>query len=144
MQAQDQTWLQLPGDFPGQAVVVTFIRGHWCPYCRRYLKKLNDRLEEFVRRDARLAVVSPESMSTSSALVHDLGLKMPVLADANGKLMDRLGIRNRGAGLDCHMPHPSLYILNAAGEIRFRSVDRNYKKRTTLRAILGVLDDSAH
>jgi hypothetical protein len=38
------------------------------------------------------------------------------------------------------LPHPAVFILDTDAIVRFRSIDRNYKKRTTLRTILGALD----
>jgi len=37
------------------------------------------------------------------------------------------------------MPHPAVYILGKAGIVQFRSIDRNYKKRTSVRTILNAL-----
>src|SRR4051812_23628396 len=42
-------------------VVVVFYRGNWCPYCSRYLKKLQDSLELIRGKGAQLVVITPEA-----------------------------------------------------------------------------------
>lgn len=126
---------------PGGLVVV-FFRGHWCPYCRRYLAKLQAHLPRLQAGGARLVAVSPEPPATSQQLVRELGLQFPVLADADGRVINRYGTRNGFLGGGSVLPHPSVFVVDPAGVIRFRSVDRNFKRRTTVRAILGALEEA--
>jgi hypothetical protein len=53
--------------------------------------------------------------------------------------MDRYGTRNRLTSASTVMPHPAVFVVDQAGAIRFRSVDRNYKRRTTMHAIFAAL-----
>jgi peroxiredoxin len=123
----------------GGAVVVVFFRGHWCPYCRRYLAKLQSHLARLQAAGARLVAISPEPPATSRALVADLGLQFPVLADADGQVINRYGTRNGFLGGGSVLPHPSVFVVDAAGTIRFQSIDRNFKKRTTVRTLLAAV-----
>ena len=124
-------------------LVVVFYRGHWCPYCRRYLAKLRDHLPRFRERDARLVAVSPEPPATARALAADLALPFPLLSDAAGEAIDRYATRNGFRHAGPLLPHPSVFVLDPHGVVRFRSIDRNYKKRTTMRTLLRVLDELA-
>ena len=127
---------------PGGLVLV-FFRGHWCPYCRRYLAKLQSHLPRLQAGGARLVAVSPEPPATSAALAAELGLRFPLLSDADGQVINRFGTRNGYMGGGSVLPHPSVFVIDAGGTIRFRSIDKNYKKRTTVRAIVGALEDLA-
>lgn len=125
---------------PGGTVVV-FVRGHWCPYCRRYLTKLQSNAARFAERGVTLVAVSPEPPGTSRELIAQLGLTFPLLSDPDGRVIDAYGTRNGFlAGARSLLPHPSVFVLDAAGNLRLKSIDRNYKKRTTMRAIFGALD----
>jgi hypothetical protein len=53
--------------------------------------------------------------------------------------MDRYGARNRLTSARTVMPHPSVFIVDTTGAIRFRSIDRDYKRRTTMHAIFSAL-----
>jgi peroxiredoxin len=123
----------------GPAVLV-FYRGHWCPYCRRYLGKLQANQARFVAHRASVVAISPEPPATSARLAAELNLTFPLLCDAAGDVMDRYGTRNRLTSARTVMPHPAVFIVDPGGAIRFRSVDRNYKRRTTMHTIFAALD----
>ncbi|MFT3784556.1 MAG: peroxiredoxin family protein [Tepidisphaeraceae bacterium] len=131
----------VPVGAPRGPTVLVFIRGHWCPYCRRYLSKLRAAFGRIAQRGATLVVVSAEPIDTSAALHRELGLPFPILSDVAGTVIDTYGVRNLLLDVGTHLPHPSVFIIDSAGVVRFRSVDRNYKKRTTIRTILKALDE---
>lgn len=120
-------------------LVLVFFRGHWCPYCRRYLTKLRDRHAEFVALGAEVVAVSPENTDLSRRFADEIGLPFLLLSDTEGRVIDAFGVRNTFSSARTLLPHPSVIIIAPDGRVLFRSVDRNYKKRTTLRTILGVL-----
>jgi peroxiredoxin len=128
---------------PGPVVLV-FIRGHWCPYCRRYLEKLRDHAPRFAAAGAAVVVVSPEPPATSRPLAEQLSFPFPILADTDGRVIDLYGTRNGFRSARALLPHPSVFIIDFDGGIRFRSIDRNFKKRTTMRTIFGVLEEIGH
>ncbi len=125
----------------GRATLLAFIRGHWCPYCRRYLGKLQANAERLSDRGTvQIVAVSPEPAETSAALARELQLTMPILADVDGTVITRYGVRNRFMGFGTMMPHPSVFLIDADGRIRFQSIDRNYKRRTTVRTLVGAIE----
>lgn len=127
----------IPRDAP---TLLVFFRGHWCPYCVRYLRKLQLRLDDFRSRGVELMGISPEPLDTSNAMALELGITFPIASDADGTVIHAYGIRNRFMGFGTLLPHPSVFLIDREGLIRFRAVDRNYKKRTTIRTILGEID----
>lgn len=125
---------------PGASLVVVFIRGHWCPYCRRYLCKLQQHLQCFREIGGRVVVISPEPAQTSAGMVSQLRITIPILADTRGRAIDLFGVRNRfRASVTPRMPHPAVIIFRDDGQVAFRSVDRNYKSRTSMRTLLHQL-----
>jgi len=124
-------------------LLVVFIRGHWCPYCRRYLCKLQQHLPRIRETGAKVVVISPEPQATSAAMAQQLRVAIPILSDSDGKAIELFGVRNGFASAFVSgrslMPHPAVYILGKAGIVQFRSIDRNYKKRTSVRTILNAL-----
>ena len=121
--------------------ILVFYRGHWCPYCRRYLTKLQGNWHRIVERDVVLAAISPEPPATSRVLAEQLGLRFRLLSDPAGQVIDRYGTRNGFLTGRSLLPHPSVFVLDREGTIRFKSIDRNYKKRTTMRTIFAALDE---
>ena len=133
-------------DHLGMAViVVVFIRGHWCPYCRRYLCKLQQRAFDIEHAGGKLVVISPEPAFQSARLIEELGLPFPVLSDVDGHAIaaiDRYGTRNSFSQVKSLLPHPAVFVVDLDGMIRHRSIDRNYKKRTTVRTILAAIEEA--
>ena len=123
------------------STVIVFYRGHWCPYCRRYLAKLQSQLESFRQLAAEIVAISPEPPATSAMLARELSIGFPLLSDRRGEVIDRYGARNAFTSAATVLPHATVVIVDALGFVRFKSVDRNYKKRTTIRTILNVLKD---
>ncbi len=124
----------------GEVSVLVFARGHWCFYCRRYLGKLQARVDDFSARSAHLTVITPEPTTTSRALAVSLGISFPILADSDGLAIDAYGVRNRFGSCSTLMPHASVFVVDADGVVRLRIVDRNYKKLTPIRSILLAID----
>ena len=122
-------------------LLVVFFRGHWCPYCRRYLTKLRDHFPRLRERGADLVAISPEPPATSRSLATELALPFRLLSDPDGEVIDAFGARNGFRAARSVLPHASAFLLDANGIIRFHSIDRNYKKRTTVRTMLGWLDE---
>lgn len=123
--------------------VLIFLRGHWCPYCRRYLRKLSQRFREIVSRNTQLVAISPEPMETSASFARECEVPFPILSDTDGVVIDLYQTRNRFAASRALMPHPAVFVIDKSGVIRFRSIDRDYRRRTTVRTILQALDEIA-
>jgi len=130
-------------DFSSAPIVVIFYRGHWCPYCRRYLAKVQTHLPRLTEYAAQVLAISPEPPTTTSAMVKELSLSFPLLSDTDGSVIDRFNVRNRFTSAATHVPHPAVFVFDANKQLRFSSIDRNYKKRTTIRTLVGVLKDIA-
>ncbi len=62
-----------------------------------------------------------------------------MLCDSGGKAVEAYGVRNSFTALTTILPHAAVIVIDAEGLIRFKSVDRNYKKRTTMRTILQTV-----
>jgi peroxiredoxin len=129
----DSLWRDSP-------LMLVFYRGHWCPYCRRYLCKLQLNLEKFLARGIAVAAISPEPPSLSAGLRAELGLKFRLLSDTDGTAIGAFGTRNSFTSAKTLTPHPAVFLIATSGEIVFRTIDRNYKKRSTMRSLLQAVD----
>jgi peroxiredoxin len=132
--------IRLSDRFERSPVLLAFFRGHWCPYCRRYLCKLQANRDRFEERSVRLLAISPEPPGTSNRLARELNLSFPILSDSTGTVIDAYGTRNGFTQGRALLPHPSVFLIDTAGFMRFRSIDRNYKRRTTMRAVFQQID----
>lgn len=142
------------------AVVLSFYRGQWCPYCGAQLELLQAQLPAFEARGASLVAVSPQSPDTSLSTVEKLGLGYEVLSDLGNEVARRYGIAFRlpevfrtaydRLGIDLpsfngddsfELPVPATYVIGRDGIIAFAHVDADYTRRAEVPGILGALQD---
>ena len=140
-------------------VVIVFYRGNWCPYCNRYLKKLEDSLQFIKEKGAHLVAITPEKQegiektiektNASFAILHDEDLKIMKAYDVEYQMDERTVGRYKNADIDLavindkknanYLPVPAVYIVNKEGSIIYRFFDVDYKKRVSVKEILENL-----
>jgi len=139
-------------------VVVLFYRGNWCPYCNRELKRLNDSLQLLTGKGARLIAITPEGKEGIDSTIAKTGAAFSIISDEGMKIAndykvsfavdDRTVGRYKNAGIDllklnnqkqAMLPVPAVYIINRDGTVTFRYFDENYRKRVSVKEILGAL-----
>jgi peroxiredoxin len=142
-------------------VVLVFIRGSWCPYCNKYVKKLQDSLDLIKAKHAQLVVITPETKEGIDSTVAKTGATFPIIYDADMKIsngyrvaykvdeklvtryknsnpsIDLLKINNQRK--DAYLPVTAVYIINDEGSVTFRYFDEDYKKRVSVKEILTAL-----
>ena len=141
--------------------VVVFHRGHWCPYCRLTMSgmaEIEDRIAPH-----RLVAISPERQQYTRALRADAGAGFPFLSDVGSGYAlslnlaiwvdDRMARLIARAGLDVPeyqgtegwiMPVPAVFVVATDGQIVARDVDPDYRQRTELDDVLGMLESVRH
>lgn len=139
-------------------VVVVFYRGNWCPYCNKELRRLQDSLELIKAKGAKLIAVTPEGKEGIDSTVSKTGASFPIISDEGMKIATEYGVsfkvddrtvgRYKNAGVDllklnnqkeAALPVPAVYIINEDGAVTFRYFNEDYRKRVSVREILGAL-----
>lgn len=141
------------------AVVLVFYRGHWCPYCNKYLKKLEDSLSLISSKGASLVTITPEMPENIKKTIEKSTASYPILYDDGMAIMKSYDVafpvdektieRYKGFGIDftqangpnngANLPVPAVYVINKDGKIVFRHFDKNYTKRASVADILAHL-----
>jgi peroxiredoxin len=75
------------------ALVVTFYRGAWCPYCNIDLRALEEARPEIEARGASLVAVSQQTAPNSRKSQRQNDLAFPILGDHGGQVAAEFGIR---------------------------------------------------
>lgn len=91
-------------------VVINSFRGHWCPFCVKYLKDLQ---KAFGKRDEVLVVgVSAYDAATNDKLKNKLKLGFDILPDQDIVMHKELGVTlGKGHGLEAYL-QPSIFIYH--------------------------------
>ena len=124
-------------------VVLVFYRGYWCPFCVAQLKELRTLLDELLRKETELLVVSIDGENETKIAISRIAAdgKQPdftFLSDPEHAVIDRYGVLNP-AGSRRGIPHPATYVIDKKGVVRWRDVQTDYKIRPTNAAILGAV-----
>ncbi|HQV55977.1 MAG TPA: peroxiredoxin-like family protein [Chitinophagaceae bacterium] len=139
-------------------VVLVFYRGQWCPYCNKQLAALQDSLQLIIDKGATLLAVSPEKIEmidktvektkAEYSILHDKDLKIMKGYDVDFEVPENTVTRYRNSGLDLeklngengtNLPVPAVYIIDKESTITYRFFDKDYKKRPSVKEILGNL-----
>lgn len=139
-------------------LVVAFLRGHWCPYCRITAAALGELAAIAGEVGARIVAITPESRQYVLKLDEDSSGAFPILADIdNGYALsinlaiwvdEAMSGLIAGAGWDIPsyqgnpawvLPIPAMFVLDRQGLVVARHVNPDYRERADLTEITAAL-----
>jgi len=139
-------------------VVVTFHRGHWCPYCRISISTLVKAQPHIEALGARMVAIVPDREQFAAEMRADCNANFPILCDMdNGyamslnlaiwvgaemqEYMTKIGRRlPEYQGNDTWtLPIPATFVVGKDGRIKARFVDPDYRKRMTINELIAAL-----
>jgi peroxiredoxin len=140
-------------------VVLIFYRGQWCPYCNKFLKKLEDSLQLIKDKGATVVAVTPElpenikkTISKTTAeysILYDEDLKIMKAYDVEYEVPENTLTRYRNSGIKLeenngkkngnYLPIPATYIIDKEANITYRFFQPDYKIRPSVQEILKGL-----
>lgn len=145
LEAPDQAGQRRPvGERMGaRGVVVVFVRSaDWCPFCKRQLAELQARIEDFRGLGYEVLSVSHDSVEIVAEFTRAAGIGYPMLADADGTVVESLGLRDTSypPGTNAHgVPQPGLFVLDREGRVTGKHFVRGYRDRPDLDRVLDSL-----
>lgn len=140
------------------ALLLTFYRGEWCPYCNVAVQYLQRHLEEFKSRGVSLVAITPESPDYTLSMTEKHDLKFPVLTDLHNKLARQLGIVydqswvrdfhvQKGVDLNVRngedtweVPVPATILVDRSGTVRNVYIEVDYRERLDPEVALEWID----
>lgn len=140
------------------AVVVTFYRGGWCPYCNMQLRAYQAVLTQITALGARLVAISPQRPDGSLSTAEANKLTFDVLSDIGNRVAHSFGLvwslpeelrsalRSSNKALpdingddSWELPVPATYVIAREGGVALASIDVDYRNRLEPDAILAAL-----
>lgn len=128
-------------------MIITFIRGAWCPYCMLELQQWH-KLIRSVNKQINFIAVSGEISSLSDQAIEDNKLSFPIWEDKNYQLAKKFGLtyqvdeKMKGIlltwGIDLSirtciedfiLPIPATYIIDKNHRIRYAFLEEDYTER---------------
>ena len=138
--------------------VVTFHRGHWCPYCRISINTLAKAQSRIEALGARMVAIVPDRQSYAAEMKADSRVGFPILTDMdNGyamllnlaiwvgtemeEFMSRIGraLPDYQGNDSWMLPIPATFVVGRDGRIKARFVDPDYRKRMAIEDLIVAL-----
>lgn len=139
-------------------LVMTFQRGHWCPYCRLTAVAVAAMQDEIEVGGARLVAIVPEHARYSKILKRSANARFPFLTDAASgyalslNLAIWVGMEMEEvlseAGIDLPryqgnpawlLPIPATFVVGSDGIVVARFVDPDHRRRMEIDALLSAV-----
>jgi len=144
-----------------KAVVLFFYRGQWCPYCNKYIKKLQDSLEYLTGKGAYVIGVTPETGENISKTVEKTHASFSMIPDKGYKIMQDykvnytvdadLNSKLKGYGVDLEknngntdhvLPVPATYVIGKNVKLIYVHFDKDYTKRASVSELVTAIQGS--
>lgn len=141
-------------------VVLNFMRGGWCPYCKAELRAWHDampRLEavggQFIAVSGEIGglaedtrcTLAPESImlcDVDHGLALSLGLTFPLSAEMHQAYadygLDLTAIYGDSGWL---LPIPATFVIDRVGLVRFAHVDPDFRRRADPATVIAVIEE---
>ncbi len=138
--------------------VVTFHRGHWCPYCRISINTLAKAQPRIEALGAQMVAIVPDRQQFAADMRQESNVKFPILSDMdNGYAMSLNLAIWVGSEMEEYMtsigrvlpqyqgneswmlPIPATFVVGRDGRIKARFVDPDYRKRMAIEELVAAL-----
>jgi peroxiredoxin len=137
-------------------VILSFYRGHWCPYSNVQLSSLSQAYPQIQSLGASMLYVGPETHQNAAKMRAKWDAPFPVLYDDEGRAMDAfgvgfempdylredyasLGFPDLNPGTSWRLPIPATFLIDQLGVIRARHLDPDFSRRAEPADILAAL-----
>jgi peroxiredoxin len=139
-------------------LVLSFIRGRWCPFCVGQMEAVNLVLPQIEQAGAALATISPQTVKQSFFMHDQHKLRFPLLSDAGNKVARQFGLTYRvpvaqeaiyrrafvnlpftNGDDSWELPIPATFIVDRDGTILYASANEDYTERPEPVEILNSL-----
>ncbi|WP_121967183.1 peroxiredoxin family protein [Myroides sp. N17-2] len=144
--------------FEGKKVLVSFVRGSWCPFCNVEMAHLMSYYKELQENNVEVVVISPmniellkkwkDEMQMPFSIAQDKELALSKALDIDFELQDFVAPHYEALGIDVKMFNqtdkaelvlPAVYLIDESGVITFRYMDVNYGARLDLGEVVASL-----
>jgi peroxiredoxin len=100
---------------------------------------VNQRLPEFQALGLNVVSISVDAVAEITAFAEARSIRYPMLADTEGAINKRLGIRDEQYPTGSYafgVPRPTLYVVDRAAVVRARYMEPTYKTRPDLDVVI--------
>jgi peroxiredoxin len=139
----------LSAETSGRGTMLVFYRGLHCPICVRYLKDLEDKVDDFAERGVGVVAISTDSAERAQTMADQVGaqklrfaydLGLQTARDWGLYISTSNGVTSAGVEEPALFAEPGLFLVTPQQTLYFGSVQTMPFTRPPLAEILGALD----
>lgn len=139
-------------------IVLSFLRGRWCPYCEMEMRAWQNALPALEALHGQFFAITAEVGGRAEEFRCDIAPGAGMLCDVDNGLALTLGLafpvpealheRYVAAGIDLAayfgnsgriLPLPATYIIDQSARVRYAFVDADFRRRADPQDVLAVL-----
>jgi len=135
-------------DFRGQATILMFFRGNWCPLCMAQIKEIAGYYQQLSALGAKIVLISPQPEKNSQALAAKFNVDFNFMTDIDNEAAKSLGIDMKNGlplgmevlGYQQDTVLPTVLITDKNGKIIYSDLTENYRIRPEPEEFIKVLN----
>jgi peroxiredoxin len=139
-------------------LVVTFVRGRWCPFCCATVEAWQGMLGDVKRAGATVVAISPMLSKQADFMRDQHKLMFPILNDAGNKVAEQFGVAYTvpkyqqelfatvfinlpfiNGDESWTLPLPATFVIGQDGRVKYAFVDEDYTQRAEPSEVLNAL-----
>lgn len=121
-------------EFRGATTVLVFYRSGDCGLCRERLRALDEHLDDYDDLGVKVVVLTADPPDGIERVRDELGLDLRI-EHADRAMLARWGVWPEGADA----PFPAAFVLDEAGQVRFRHVGESAADRVSDEVLLAAV-----
>jgi peroxiredoxin len=124
------------------SLLLGFIRGTWCPFCRRFMQQVFQSIEELRSLGCEVVLIASQPLEPILRFSRQEKLPFKILADADRAVTRQYGIYQVVGLMGVNVARPAAFLLNEEGRILYQYVG-SATDRPPIPEILKVLKTHA-
>lgn len=139
-------------------VILSFNRGHWCPFCRIELSALADAHRDLEAIDVKIVSIMPDRQAFVGRMPEHIRHHVTILSDIDNEYVLSLGLAiwlgdelrglMKSQGLDLQevhgndrwcLPLPATFVLGRGGQVLARRIEPDFRTRMSIEEIMAAL-----
>jgi peroxiredoxin len=130
----------------GRPFLLYFLRGTWCPNCRKQLSQLKEKAQVFNDLDIPVLVIVGQKKEAVERWHEKNPMPFPFLIDETRDVIKAFNVYHP-FGIDAYkIAHPSTFLIDQEGQVAFAYVGKHQADRpsfeSTYNEIVNLLDDT--
>ena len=116
-------------------VVLFFYPGDWSSVCTDQMGQLQEDIDRFEEKGARLLAISADTPWSHKAFAEDRGIEFPLLSDFDRKTIAEYGVEH-----EVGFPERAYFVIDREGVVRARKIEETPKDQPEVDEVLQDLE----